>query len=350
MASNNGGAAASDLMLRLTAAWPTEEENPAPSAIPIRWVPDPAEASAEISTEEPLRLYLREIMRVPLLTPKQEVELAKRIERGNQAAQVLAEATELTPAERERLEAMVRQGNEARQHMVEANLRLVVSVAARFQGHGLALSDLIAEGNIGLIRAVEKFDYTKGFRFSTYATWWIRQAVSRAIADQSRTVRLPAHVHDGLYRLGKLSLQLEGELGREPTREELGRAMNVTPNKVTDLLRAARDLVSLNLPVGEDGDSELGDFVADQTTPPPEEAASQQLLREQVAAALAELKPRERRFIELRFGLGCDRDHTLEEAGRHLGVTRERARQIEKVALQKLRSARYTSKLRAYLD
>src|SRR5581483_2965966 len=308
-------------------------EEPSADEVDLIWEDDPAELLAEEADqhkepiEDSVQTYLREIGQVSLLTAADEVALAQDILSGLEARQALQTLDAPSLRERVGLERAIAQGDEARRKLIQSNLRLVVSIAKKYHGGPLSFMDLVQEGNIGLMRAVEKFDYTRGNRFSTYATWWIRQAVTRAIADQSRTVRLPAHVHDGLNRLGKLSLQLEGELGREPTREELGKAMNVTPTKVMDLLRAARDLVSLNLPVGEDGDSELGDFVADHGAAPPEEAASLQLLREQVAAALAELKPRERRFIELRFGLGCDRDHTLEEAGRHLGVTRERARQ-----------------------
>ncbi len=300
--------------------------------------------------EDPVRMYLREIGRVPLLTAKEEVELAKLMERGAYAARRLQGDPNLTEEERQRLAQWVAQGEQARQRLTEANLRLVVSVAKKYIGRGMALLDLIQEGNIGLIRAVEKFDYSKGYKFSTYATWWIRQAITRAIADQARTIRIPVHMVETINKLIRTSRRLLQELGREPTAEEIGAEMGLPPEKVREILKISQEPVSLEMPVGEEEDSHLGDFIEDQSAPPPAEAASHRLLREQVEDVLEALTARERRVLELRFGLCDGRSRTLEEVGREFGVTRERIRQIEAKALRKLRHPSRSRKLKDYLD
>jgi RNA polymerase primary sigma factor len=276
-----------------------------------------------------LRLYLRSIGRVPLLTAAQEVELAKRIERGDMVAKT---------------------------HMVEANLRLVVSIAKGYLGRGLTFLDLIQEGNAGLIRGVEKFEYERGFKFSTYATWWIRQAVTRAIADQARTIRIPVHMVESINRMIKVSRELQTTLGRQPTAEEIAEGMSagqevpVTPEKVRDMIKIRRDPVSLETPIGEEEDALLGDFIEDADAIAPADAATNQLLREQVDSVLASLSGRERRVLELRFGLVDGRARTLEEVGKEFGVTRERIRQLEGLALRKLRHPSRSRKLRGYFN
>ena len=276
-----------------------------------------------ISLDDPVRMYLKEIGRVPLLTPEEEVELAKRIERGDE---------------------------EARRRLTEANLRLVVSIAKRYVGRGMLFLDLIQEGNLGLIKAVEKFDYSKGFKFSTYATWWIRQAITRAIADQARTIRIPVHMVETINKLVRVQRQLLQELGRDPTPEEIGEEMGIPSEKVSEILRIAQEPVSLATPIGEEEDSHLGDFIPDEDAPAPAEVASAQLLREQLEEVLTSLTPREQKVLKLRFGLDDGRQRTLEEVGKEFGVTRERIRQIEAKALRKLRHPSRSKKLKDYLD
>lgn len=277
----------------------------------------------DLPLSDPVRMYLREIGKIPLLTPEEEVELAKRVEEGDP---------------------------EAKAKLIEANLRLVVSIAKKYIGRGMLFLDLIQEGNLGLIRAVEKFDYRKGFKFSTYATWWIRQAITRAIADQARTIRIPVHMVETINKLIRVSRQLVQQLGREPTAEEIAAEMGIAPEKVEEIHRIAQEPVSLETPIGEEEDSELGDFLEDKDIPSPEEAAAQQLLREQLEEMLEELTDREREVLRLRFGLEDGHPYTLEEVGRRFGVTRERIRQIEAKALRKLRHPSRSKKLRDYLD
>ena len=276
-----------------------------------------------VSIADPVRMYLREIGKIPLLTKEEEVELAKRVEAGDE---------------------------EAKKKLIEANLRLVVSIAKKYIGRGLSFLDLIQEGNLGLIRAVEKFDYRKGFKFSTYATWWIRQAITRAIADQARTIRIPVHMVETINKLIRVSRQLVQQLGREPTVEEIAQALELPPEKVEDIQRIAQEPVSLETPIGEEEDSQLGDFIEDKDSPNPEEATAGQLLREQLEEMLGELTEREREVLRLRFGLEDGRAHTLEEVGKRFNVTRERIRQIEAKALRKLRHPSRSKRLRDYLE
>jgi RNA polymerase primary sigma factor len=306
------------------------------------------ELEAELDSDDLLSLYLKEVGRIPLLTPEEEVELARRIERGRAAERRLAQGG-LSPEERRRLEEIVADGRAAQEHLILANTRLVISVAKKYAGRGLPLSDLIQEGNIGLIRAVKKFDWRRGHKFSTYATWWIRQAVTRAIADQSRTIRVPVHMGDQINKLMRLQQQLAQELGREPTPEELAEAMGIPRARAEQLLQMARQPLSLETPTDDEEESVLGDFIEDRGTASPAEAVSQQMLREILHEALATLSPREARILQLRYGLADGRSYTLEEVGRKLGVTRERVRQIEAQALARLRHPTYARKLREFL-
>jgi RNA polymerase primary sigma factor len=298
-------------------------------------------ADLESSLDDPVRMYLREIGRVPLLSAEEEVRLARRMERGR--------IEELKPAE-ERNNRFVEDGEEAQRRLTEANLRLVVSVAKKYIGRGMSLLDLIQEGNIGLIRAVEKFDYTKGYKFSTYATWWIRQAITRAIADQARTIRIPVHMVETINRLIRISRRLLQDLGREPTSEEIAEQMEISPEKVREIIKVSQEPVSLETPIGEEDDSHLGDFIEDHTALAPADAASHQLLKEQVEDVLDSLTERERKVLQLRFGLDDGRSRTLEEVGKEFHVTRERIRQIEAKALRKLRHPSRSRKLKDYLD
>jgi RNA polymerase primary sigma factor len=286
-------------------------------------------------------MYLREIGRVPLLSAEEEVRLAKRMERGR---------IELLKPAGDRDYRFVDDGEEAQRRLTEANLRLVVSVAKKYIGRGMSLLDLIQEGNIGLIRAVEKFDYTKGYKFSTYATWWIRQAITRAIADQARTIRIPVHMVETINRLIRISRRLLQDLGREPTSEEIAEQMEISPEKVREIIKVSQEPVSLETPIGEEDDSHLGDFIEDHTALAPADAASHQLLKEQVEDVLDSLTERERKVLQLRFGLDDGRSRTLEEVGKEFHVTRERIRQIEAKALRKLRHPSRSRKLKDYLD
>ena len=276
-----------------------------------------------ISIDDPVRMYLKEIGRVPLLSADEEIALAKRMESGDEAAQ---------------------------KELAEANLRLVVSIAKRYVGRGMLFLDLIQEGNLGLIKAVEKFDYTKGYKFSTYATWWIRQAITRAIADQARTIRIPVHMVETINKLIRVSRQLLQQLGREPSPEEIAAAMEISVERVREIMKIAQEPVSLETPIGEEEDSHLGDFIEDQDAPAPAEAASFMLLKEQLEEVLDTLTEREERVLRLRFGLDDGRARTLEEVGQNFGVTRERIRQIEAKALRKLRHPSRSRKLKDFLD
>ena len=307
------------------------------------------EASKAGPTSDPVRLYLKEIGKVPLLSASQEVELAKAVEAGLFAAERLVDPG-LSEALKRDLQAVAVAGVLAKRHLVEANLRLVVSIAKRYVGRGMLFLDLIQEGNLGLIRAVEKFDYKRGFKFSTYATWWIRQAITRAIADQARTIRIPVHMVETINKVGRLQRQLLQELGREPTPEELGAALDLPAAKVVEIQSLAREPVSLDTPVGQTDDSHLGDFIEDVDAVVPVDAASFLLLQQQLGHVLHELTDREKTVIELRFGLTDGRARTLEEVGQEFGVTRERIRQIESKTLLKLRQPSRAAKLRDYLD
>jgi RNA polymerase primary sigma factor len=299
---------------------------------------------------DPVRMYLKEIGKIPLLTAQQEVTLAKRIESGCHATERLETQPALSSDECTNLEAVCVDGEMAKKHLTEANLRLVVSIAKRYVGRGMALLDLVQEGNLGLIRAVEKFDYTKGFKFSTYATWWIRQAITRAIADQARTIRIPVHMVETMNKVLRVQRQMLQELGREPSVEEVAAKVELTPDRVRDIQRISLEPVSLETPVGEEDDSSLGDFVEDPTAIAPATAAARALLTEAIEEALEELNDRERAVVRLRFGLDDGQVRTLEEVGKEFGVTRERIRQIESKTLAKLRHPTRSQRLRDYLE
>jgi RNA polymerase primary sigma factor len=302
-----------------------------------------------VASDDTVGLYLKEMARVPLLTTEEEVELAKRLEAGNKArAELTRLADEIDEDERLELEAIVEDGKAARDHLIKANTRLVVSIAKKYMGRGVHFLDLIQEGNLGLMKAVEKFDYTRGYRFSTYATWWIRQTITRAIADQGRTIRVPVHMSDRIRRLYKTARQLEQENGRKPTPEEIAARMDLEPRKVQWMLKVSWRPMSLERPVGEEEDSELGSFIEDLTTPTPTQSAYQNLLREKVEEVLGTLTAREARILRLRFGLQNGRSYTLEEVGQKFGLTRERIRQIEGKALRRLRHPRRSRQLRDF--
>jgi RNA polymerase primary sigma factor len=303
------------------------------------------------ATADPVRDYLRQIGRVPLLNAAQEVELAKRIEAGLFAEDKLAEAGPNLGADaRTDLEQVAEDGRRAKDHLLEANLRLVVSLARRYTGRGMLFLDLIQEGNLGLIRGVEKFDYTKGYKFSTYATWWIRQAITRAMADQARTIRIPVHMVEALSRLAQVRRQMLQDLGREPTAGELAVELDTSPEKVIEVLNYGREPISLHTPLGEDGDSELGDLIEDSEAIQPGEAVSFTLLQEQLRSVLDTLSEREADVVSMRFGLTGGQPKTLEEVGKVYGVTRERIRQIESKTMSKLRHPSRSRLLRDYLD
>ena len=305
------------------------------------------------SVADPVRLYLREIGRVPLLTGNQEVTLAQALEAGNQARErliFLEDQGGMTSAEQRVLEKRVRDGDRAREALTNSNLRLVVSIAKRYAGRGMGLLDLVQEGNLGLMRAVERFDHSKGFKFSTYATWWIRQAITRAIADQARTIRIPVHMVDIIQKVNRAQREMLQELGREPTIEEVGVRTDLTAEKVREIIRLAYDPISLESPVGEDDGSVLGDFIEDQSAIAPGDAAMTSLLRDAVEMALADLNEREREVMRRRFGLDDGQVRTLEQVGKEFMVTRERIRQIETKTLAKLRHPLRSQKLREYLE
>ena len=305
---------------------------------------------SDLEIDDAISLYLREIGRVPLLTAEQEIEVARRIERGQAAhRRVTCEAEGLTPEERDSLCQCVRDGERAWEHLVKANSRLVVSIAKKYIGRGVPFLDLIQEGNIGLIRAVHKFDYHRGYKFSTYATWWIRQAVTRALADQSRTIRLPVHMHDQINRVAHATRELHQELGRYPTAEEMAERMGVPVARVEQISRVSQRTLSLEAPVGEEEDSFLGDFVEDVEARSPGDTATTTLLREVLDELMTQLPAREVRILKLRFGLLDGYGYTLEEVGHKFGVTRERIRQIEAEALGRLRHPSRTRRLKDYL-
>jgi len=304
---------------------------------------------SEIGVDDTVSLYLKEISRVPLLTGEQEVDLAQRIEAGQDAQARLARG-EYDPDEKEALEALVQDGERARKHLIEANFRLVVSIAKKYVGRGVSFLDLIQEGNIGLIRAVEKFDWRRGYKFSTYSTWWIRQAITRAIADQGRTIRVPVHMTERINKVMRAQRKLVQDLGREPTPEEIAQEMDTTPDQIERIMKISERPLSLEMPVGEEQDSALGDFIEDELSLMPNEVASNELLRRQVEEVLSTLSPREARVLQMRFGLKDGHTHTLEEVGRRFGVTRERVRQIEAKALRKLRHPSRSRRLRDYLQ
>jgi RNA polymerase primary sigma factor len=301
-----------------------------------------------IDIDDSISLYLKEIGRVPLLTAEEEVSLAKRMERGKDARLRLTQGID-DPHERDRLLSAVKDGQAAQEHLIKANSRLVVSVAKKYVGRGVPFLDLIQEGNIGLIRAVKKFDYRRGYKFSTYATWWIRQAVTRAIADQGRTIRVPVHMYEQINRLTRTSRQLVQELGRDPTTEEIAERLGVPPRKVEQIIRVSQRPLSLEMPVGEEEDSYLGDFIEDAEADSPTDSASQTMLRQVIDEIFESLTPREVRILQLRFGLVDGYSYTLEEVGKKFGVTRERIRQIEAQALGRLRHPSRSRKLRDYL-
>jgi RNA polymerase primary sigma factor len=303
---------------------------------------------ANIDTDDTIGLYLKEVGRVPLLTAEEEVELAQRIERGRLAREELAKGN-VSPRRRQELQALIEDGWAAREHLITANSRLVISVAKKYMGRGVPFLDLIQEGNIGLIRAAKKFDYRRGHKFSTYATWWIRQAVTRAIADQGRTIRVPVHMGDQINKLLRVQHQLTQRLGRDPSVEELAGALDVTPQKVENMIQVARRPLSLETPTDDEEDSVLGDFIQDEEVPAPDETATYNLLREHLETVLNGLPPREVRILQLRYGLLDGQAYTLEEVGRKMGVTRERVRQIEAQALSRLRHPAIRRKLREYL-
>ena len=309
------------------------------------------EQALKAPTNDPVRMYLKEIGRVALLTAQEEVDLAMRIEAGLLAAdRIEKEGETLTDDQRLELRWTERDGLRAKRHLVEANLRLVVSIAKRYVGRGMAFLDLIQEGNLGLIRAVEKFDYVKGFKFSTYATWWIRQAITRAIADQARTIRIPVHMVETINKLVRIQRQLLQDFGREPTADEIGEQMELSPEKVREIQKISQEPVSLYTPIGEEEDSHLGDFIPDDEAVVPLERASFKLLQEQLESVLHTLSDREKEVIRLRFGLVDGQARTLEEVGKKFGVTRERIRQIESKTLSKLRHPSRSQKLRDYLE
>ncbi|SER79326.1 RNA polymerase sigma factor RpoD [Lachnobacterium bovis] len=315
-----------------------------------------------VSVEDPVRMYLKEIGKVPLLTADEEIQLAKRMEDGQAAIEPLKELKkQLFEAEldvdkielREKIKPLqlaVDRGSDAKKRLAEANLRLVVSIAKRYVGRGMLFLDLIQEGNLGLIKAVEKFDYNKGYKFSTYATWWIRQAITRAIADQARTIRIPVHMVETINKLIRVSRQLLQELGREPSPEEIAKELNMPVERVREILKISQEPVSLETPIGEEEDSHLGDFIRDENVPVPAEAAAFTLLKEQLGEVLGTLTEREQKVLTLRFGLEDGRARTLEEVGKEFNVTRERIRQIEAKALRKLRHPSRSRKLKDYLE
>ena len=312
------------------------------------------ELALKAPTNDPVRMYLKEIGKVPLLTAEQEVILAKAIDEGEAATAEIDKATDngrkLSSTRLRELQRTERHGQLAKKKLIEANLRLVVSIAKRYVGRGMLFLDLIQEGNLGLIRAVEKFDYNKGFKFSTYATWWIRQAITRAIADQARTIRIPVHMVETINKLIRIQRQLLQDLGREPTPEEIGREMEFSPEKVREILKVSQEPVSLETPIGEEEDSHLGDFIEDSDAVVPVDAASFILLQEQLDSVLHTLSEREKKVIQLRFGLTDGHSRTLEEVGKEFNVTRERIRQIEAKALRKLRHPSRSRKLKDYLE
>ncbi len=322
--------------------------------IPEEEIVDPNTLVDSFAIDDPVRMYLKEIGKVDLLTPEQEVDLAQQMGAGAVAKEQLAEleqsGEELPDEVRQELKKTIRTGERAKQQLAEANLRLVVSIAKRYVGRGMLFLDLIQEGNLGLIKAVEKFDYTKGYKFSTYATWWIRQAITRAIADQARTIRIPVHMVETINKVIRVNRQLLQELGHDPSPEETAEEMGMPVEKVREILKIAQEPVSLETPIGEEEDSHLGDFLPDEGASEPSEAASFTLLKEQLVEVMSTLTPREEKVLRLRFGIEDGRSRTLEEVGKEFNVTRERIRQIEAKALRKLRHPSRSKKLKDFLS
>jgi RNA polymerase primary sigma factor len=304
-----------------------------------------------VSADDPVGLYFRQMAQEPLLTADEEIDLAKRIEKGRKARRLLERtASALTNSERATMLAQIEHAQDAREHLGRANTRLVVSIAKRYMGQGLPFPDLIQEGNVGLMRAVDKYDYTRGNRFSTYATWWIRQAITRALAQKTRTIRIPLHMTERIRQMYRTAQILEQELGRRPTPEEIANEMDLPADSVRGMMDASQHAIALERPVGDDGDSEFGDFIEDQDTPEPGEAAAHHLLQETIEEVLSELTPRQAHILRLRFGLGGGEQHTLEEIANKFGLSRERIRQLEKEALRRLRHPRLAHNLRDYLS
>ncbi|MGD1994711.1 MAG: sigma-70 family RNA polymerase sigma factor [Anaerolineae bacterium] len=304
---------------------------------------------SDIAADNSISLYFSEMSQVPLLTREEEITLAKQLERGREARELLQENGH-DPDERDRLEQLVREGEAAREHLIKANTRLVVSVAKKYRGNGMPFLDLIQAGNVGLIKAVDKYDHRRGTKVGTYATWWIRQAITRALIEQGRTIRIPVHMSDNIRRLYKVAQRLEQNLGRRPTPQEIAEQVDLEPSKVRWLLRVSRRPLSLDKPVDDEGETEFGSFIEDKSSPSPTQRAEQHLLRENLEEMLSKLSPREVRVLRLRFGLQDGETHTLKEVGKKLGVTRERIRQIERKALRKLRHPRHSRKLRSHLS
>ena len=330
---------------------PPPEELEEVEEVPEEEVVDPNALADTFGVDDPVRMYLKEIGKVDLLTSDEEVALAQQMGLGAEAAATLKESgADLDEATRAELQKAVKTGEKAKQRLAEANLRLVVSIAKRYVGRGMLFLDLIQEGNLGLIKAVEKFDYTKGYKFSTYATWWIRQAITRAIADQARTIRIPVHMVETINKVIRVSRQLLQELGHDPSPEEIADEMNMPVDKVREILKIAQEPVSLETPIGEEEDSHLGDFIPDEGASEPSEAASFTLLKEQLVDVLSTLTPREEKVLKLRFGIEDGRTRTLEEVGKEFNVTRERIRQIEAKALRKLRHPSRSKKLKDFLS
>ena len=322
--------------------------------IPEEEIVDPNTLVDSFSIDDPVRMYLKEIGKVDLLTPEQEIVLVQKMGAGNTAKEQMEELEkeggEVPDEVRKELNQLIKEGERAKQSLAEANLRLVVSIAKRYVGRGMLFLDLIQEGNLGLIKAVEKFDYTKGYKFSTYATWWIRQAITRAIADQARTIRIPVHMVETINKVIRVNRQLLQELGHDPTPEETAAEMNMPVEKVREIMKIAQEPVSLETPIGEEEDSHLGDFIPDEDASEPSEAASFTLLKEQLVDVLSTLTPREEKVLKLRFGIEDGRTRTLEEVGKEFNVTRERIRQIEAKALRKLRHPSRSKKLKDFLN
>ena len=353
---SGAGPSASPTVVAVAPVAPVDPDDDVPKARRPAKLLDPSIRPGAGGTSDTVRMYLKEIGQVALLTGDQEVTLAKRIQAGLEAAVQLAdlaasgELEGFDPREKRTLRRLTHDGDIAKQELTQANLRLVVSIAKRYVGRGMLLLDLIQEGNLGLMRAVDKFDHTKGFKFSTYATWWIRQAITRAIADQARTIRIPVHMVESMNKVHRVQRQMVQELEREPSIEELAARVDMTPERVRDILRYSQDPLSLDSPVGEEDDSNLADFIADGGAEAPAEAAAKMMLGEAVLEALDGLSDREKQVVRLRFGLEDGQARTLEEVGKEFGVTRERIRQIESKTLAKLRHPLRSQKLRDYLD
>lgn len=311
---------------------------------------DTSAMAETFAIDDPVRMYLKEIGKVDLLSPEEEVQLAEMMQGGKEAEDKFASGIQMSDEERKICEKAIKKGNDAKKRLAEANLRLVVSIAKRYVGRGMLFLDLIQEGNLGLIKAVEKFDSTKGFKFSTYATWWIRQAITRAIADQARTIRIPVHMVETINKVIRVSRQLLQSLGHDPSPEEIAQEMDMPVDRVRDILKIAQEPVSLETPIGEEEDSHLGDFIPDDDAPEPAEAASFMLLKEQLVEVLQTLTPREEKVLRLRFGIEDGHTRTLEEVGKEFNVTRERIRQIEAKALRKLRHPSRSKKLKDFLN